>query len=92
VKRACALLFLPGMLPLLAVGADYEKCAIIVPDAQRLACYDQVAGQDVAPSPAFAEPGRVIAQPRPDDVAVAGSLLGKNWELDERSLKRNLPF
>jgi phospholipase A1 len=92
LKRACALLFLPSMLPLLAAGADYEKCAVIVADAQRLACYDQVAAQRVTPSSAGAEQGRVSAESRPDDLVTAGSLLGKSWELDEDSKKGTFRF
>lgn len=80
------------MLPLLADGADYEKCAVIVPDAERLTCYDQVAAQAVTPSPAPAEPGRVIAEQRPDGLAAADSFLGKRWELDERSKKGTFHF
>ena len=92
MKRVCILSFLPGMLPLLAIGADYEKCAVIVPDAQRLACYDQVATQGVAPSPAPADTAQASKVPRPDNVAVADSLLGKSWELDEDSKKGTFRF
>lgn len=92
MKRACALVFLSGMLPLQAVRADYAKCAVIVPDAQRLACYDQVAAQAATPSPAPVDTGRASAVLRPDDVAVAGSLLGRSWELDEDAKKGTFRF
>jgi hypothetical protein len=89
VKGACGLLFL---LPLLAIGADYEKCAVIVPDAQRLACYDQVAARLATPSPASADTVRKSAGLQPNDVVVADSLLGRSWELDEDSKKGTLRF
>jgi len=92
LKRACALLLLPGMLPLLAVGADFEKCAVIVADVQRLACYDQVAARPLTASPAPVEQGRVSAEQRLDELAVAGSLLGKSWELDENSKNGTFRF
>ena len=74
MKRAYALF---GMLPLLAAGADYEKCALIVSGTERLACYDQAAAQVVTPSAAPAEPARLGAEPRPEYVAEAGSFLGQ---------------
>lgn len=88
VKRACVLLFIPGMLPLLAAGADYEKCAVIAPDAERLACYDQLAAQLRAPSAAPV----AADQASPDGVAMADSFLGKRWELDEGSKKGTFRF
>lgn len=87
--RACVLLLLPG-LPLLAAGADFEQCAAVIPDAERLACYDQVAAQLVKPAPA--QPGAAIAGQRADGVAVADSSLGKLWELDEPSKKGTFRF
>jgi phospholipase A1 len=72
VKRACALLLLAVIWPRLAAAADYDKCAAIVADAERLACYDQAAGRVAPPAPVPAE---------------AVSYLGKLWELDEVSKK-----
>ncbi len=93
MKRACALLILPGMLPLPAIGADYERCAAIVSGVERLACYDQAAAQAVMPSAAaVAEPVRLDAEQRHDGVAVADSFLGKRWELDELAKKGTFHF
>lgn len=47
MKRLCALL-LSGVVPLLAAGADFDKCAAIVSDAKRLACYDEAAASAAA--------------------------------------------
>ena len=80
------------MLPLLAVAADFGKCVDIVADAQRLACYDQVAAQVVTPSAGAAQPELASAERRPDGVAVADSLLGTSWELDGNSKKGTFRF
>lgn len=85
LKWLGALVFLPGMWPLPACGADYEKCAGIVSDAERLVCYDQAAAHGVTPSAVPAEPKRLIAALPPDGGTGAGSFLGKSWELDEHA-------
>ncbi|MFH1495349.1 MAG: phospholipase A [Pseudomonadota bacterium] len=93
VKRACVLLLLSGMLPLSATGGVFEQCVAIVPDAERLACYDQVAAQSVLPSPVPAEPENgTMAEQRPESLAEADSFLGKRWELDERSKNGTFRF
>jgi phospholipase A1 len=92
VKWIYALLFLPGMLPLQAAGSDFGKCAAIIRDSERLACYDQAATQLVAPLPASVEPDPIIAEQRPDRIAVANSFLGKRWELDQQSKKGTFRF
>ena len=66
MKWGCTLLFLTGMSPLLAAGADYEKCAVIVSGEERLACYDQIAAQVVVPPPAPGEPVKAVTEQRPD--------------------------
>lgn len=91
MKRFSFLLCLPGMLPLLAAGADYEKCAVIVSDAERLACYDQVSAQVVTP-PVVAKPAQVVAEQPPDGTAEASSFLDKSWELDAQSKKGTFRF
>jgi phospholipase A1 len=84
MKLAGFPLFLAGMWPLLAAGADYEQCAAIVSDAERLACYDQVAAEARLTTPAPVDPERVLAEePRPDGAAVSWSILSKRWELND---------
>lgn len=80
MKRALAL---AGMLPLLAVGADFEKCAPIVSSTERLACYDHAAAQVMMPATARADPAQLGEEPRSARVAVASSFLGQRWELDD---------
>ena len=92
MKWSCTLLFLTGMSPLLAAGADYEKCAAIVSGDERLACYDQIAAQVVVPSPAIAEPSKAATEQRPDGLIAADSILGKSWELDESSKRGTFRF
>lgn len=91
MKITFSLLLLPGMLPLLANGADYEKCVAIVPDVERLACYDQISAQAVKASAALAEPSQKTTEQRPDILA-ADSFLGRRWELDEASKKGTFRF
>ena len=83
-KLAHALLILTGMSPMLAASADYVKCTAIVPDAERLACYDQIAAQAVTPALTVPAPRQASAELRVDD-GVSDSFLGKGWELDERA-------
>ncbi len=90
MKRARSLMFFSCMLPLMAAAADYEKCTAIVPDAERLACYDQIASQALKPPPA--EPAQPIAGQLPDTTAVADSFLGRRWELDEGTKKGTFRF
>lgn len=92
IKWIYALLFLSGMLPLSAAGSEFEKCAAIVRDSERLACYDQVAVQLMAPPTASAEPRPAMTEPSPDRIAVANSFLGKRWELDEPSKNGTFRF
>ncbi len=89
VKLASVMLFLSGMLPQLTIGADYTKCAVIVPDAERLACYDQAAARFVTPA---AVPDQMNTGRLPDSAVMADSFMGKNWELDERSKKGTFRF
>ena len=92
-KPARVLLLLPCLLPLSATGADFEKCAVIAADTERLACYDHVAAQARVTAPVPAEPGNgAIAKQPPDSVALADSFLGKRWELDESSKKGTFRF
>lgn len=86
------MLFLSCMWPLLAAGADYEKCAAIVSDAERLACYDHVAAHALPLSPAPADPGQVRAGHDPACIARATSFLGKSWELDDEFKRGTFNF
>ncbi|MBZ0105052.1 MAG: phospholipase A [Sulfuricella denitrificans] len=86
------MLLLSGMLPLLATGADYEKCAVIVPDIERLACYDQTAAQAIKASPALAGPSQKISGQRPETLAETDSFIGRRWELDKASKKGTFRF
>lgn len=92
MKRICALLFLPGMLPFMASGADFGKCAAIIPDAERLTCYDQVAAQLAKPSPAPVIVDQAISAPPTEHIAAADSFLGKRWELDGGAKKGTFRF
>jgi phospholipase A1 len=92
VKRICIMLFLSGMLPLPAAAADFRKCAVIVPDAERLACYDQTAAQLAQPPTAPVNAAQAISEPPPERVSVADSFLGKRWELDEGTKKGTFRF
>lgn len=86
------LLLLPCLLPLMAAGSGFEKCAVIVPDRERLACYDQAAAHAVTSTPLPAESARAVAVPLPDSIAEAGSFLGTRWELNEDSKKGAFHF
>lgn len=90
MKRGCALLFLPCMFPLLSEGGDFAKCAAIVPDPERLSCYDRAAAR-LVPSADSARPGAAVAGP----LAAGGeadSFLGRSWELDESEKKGTFRF
>lgn len=76
--------FVPGLLFIVAcarAGAAADPglaaCAAIGPDSERLACYDRVAGRDIAP---VAEPEARTALPSPE-YREATSWLADRWEL-----------
>ena len=95
---------LPGGIPLawLCAGllggaqaapiADWEGCSAISADAERLACYDRLAGR---PPPAAASGAELHAAPEPVAAPLAPSLappepqllsaLSRHWELDDEA-------
>lgn len=65
---------------------DLGTCPAIKNDAQRLACFDQLAGE-IPPTPIPAEttpapPPPLSATPVPDDLT-NGSLISRHWELED---------
>lgn len=74
-----------------ASEADWEGCSAIPADAERLACYDRLAGRaQPEAGPAPAGPRTVIA-PAPLPIATAPaepqllSALSRHWELDDEA-------
>jgi phospholipase A1 len=72
-----------------------QVCAVVIADAERLACYDRLAAEPATDATSGqAEPNAVLAHEAPAPAAGkpgedAGSILSRHWELD-RETKRGL--
>lgn len=84
----CALLAAPVQA---ASVAEWESCSAISADAERLACYDRLAGKaqpEPEPEPAPATPAATKAAPADivgDRDSALLSALSRHWELDDEA-------
>lgn len=102
------LMSLLGGVPVAALAADkppLEQCAAIGPAADRLACYDKLAGRapsapvpvteaeaETAPSASQLAPKDVPAAPARESTVASSSLLSKFWELDPEDKRGTFNF